>query len=78
MESHGALVGWGHHSDGERLMLRVESMPSREAMEQRNPDVFRVRLSKQQAFLLGNYLIEQSGQTAVDKKERSWFRRLFG
>lgn len=78
MDSHGVLVGWGHHDNGERLMLKIESMPSLEAIDRHDPDAFRILMRKQQAFVLGNYLIEHSGQSAIDKQQRGWFRRLFG
>jgi hypothetical protein len=35
-------------------------------------------MTKQQAVVLGTYLIELSGQSASEPKDRSWFRRLFG
>ena len=78
MDSFGALVGWGHSDIGERLMLRLESMQSSEALDRHDPDIFRILMTKQQAFVLGNYLIEKSGKPAVDQTERGWFRRLFG
>lgn len=78
MESHGALVGWTHHEAGDRLMLRLESVRSMEAAERRDPDLFRILMTKQQAAVLGNYLTQLSGQSAVNSRERGWFRRLFG
>jgi hypothetical protein len=78
MENHGALVGWGHYDNGDRLLFRMETVQSNEALNHHDPDVLRVLMSKQQAFVLGNYLINLSGQTAIDQNKRSWFRRLFG
>lgn len=78
MENFGALVGWGHHDNGNRLMFRLETVPSNEALDRHEPDVLRILMTKQQAFVLGNYLIKHSGQSAVDQNERGWFRRLFG
>ena len=78
MEAHGALVGWGHHDNGDRLMLRLETIRSSGAAERREPDIFRILMSKQQAVVLGTYLIEQAGQSGLDPLNRSWFRRLFG
>jgi len=75
MENYGALVGWTHHDNGERLMLKLESLRTSAAEE---PDLFRCIMTKQQAAVLGNYLIEVSGQTRIDPRDRTWFRRLFG
>ena len=78
MESYGAVVGWMHHDAGDRVMLRIESVRSTEAANKHDPDVFRFLMTKQQAGLLGNYLMRLSGQTAADPKGRGWFRRFFG
>ena len=78
MESHGALVGWGHCYNRNRLMLRLESFRSKDALDQNDLDAFRVLMTKQQALLLGHYLIQLSGQSSVEQQERGWFRRRFG
>jgi hypothetical protein len=78
MESYGVLVGWVHHDAGERVMLRLESVQSMAAAEKHDPDVFRFLMTKQQAALLGNYLMRLSGQTIVDPAPQGWFRRFFG
>ena len=78
MESYGAVVGWVDHVAGDRIMLRIESVRSAEAADKHAPDVFRFLMTKQQAGLLGNYLVRVSGQTAADPNGRSWFRRFFG
>ena len=78
MESHGALVGWTHQDAGDHLMLRVESVQSKAAADRLDPDIFRFLMTKQQAAVLGNYLIQLSGLTVREPKYRSWFRRFFG
>jgi len=40
--------------------------------------LFRFLMTKQQAAILGNYLVRLSGQPPVVPKKRGWFRRLFG
>jgi len=77
MESHGALVGWTHQDLGKRTLIRLESVRTREAADELNPDVFRVLMTKNQAAVLGNYLIEISGLNPREGR-RGWFRRLFG
>ena len=78
MESYGALVGWTHHEAGDRILLRIESVRSAKAAERHDPDLFRFLMTKQQAAVLGNYLVQLSGQTPAGPDDRSWFRRLFG
>lgn len=78
MESHGAVVGWIHQDLGDRILLRLESIRSTAALDAKDPDISRVLMSKQQAFVLGSYLVGASGQSAIDPNDRSWFRRLFG
>jgi hypothetical protein len=77
MESHGALVGWTHQDLGRRTLIRLESVRTRDAVDERDPDVFRVLMTKNQAAVLGNYLIEVSGLNPRHER-RGWFRRLFG
>lgn len=78
METYGALVGWTHHDAGGRILLRLESVRSTAAADRHEPDLFRVLMTKQQAAVLGNYLMQISGQSAHDPRDRSWFRRFFG
>ncbi len=78
IESFGALVGWDHHDAGDRIMLRIESVQSSEAAKQHDPDLFRFLMTKQQAAILGHYLVQISGQPPIVPKKRGWFRRRFG
>ena len=77
MESFGALVGWTHHDAGDRTMLRLESVLSSEAAKKHDPDLFRVLMTKQQAPILGNYLVQISGHPPAAPQKRRWFRRRF-
>lgn len=78
METFGALVGWDHHDAGERIMLRLESVRSSEAAQTHDPDLLRLLMTKQQAAILGQYLVRISGQAPVVQRKRRWFRRRFG
>ena len=78
MESFGALVGWDHHDAGDRIMLRLESVQSSEAAKAHDLDLFRILMTKQQAAILGQYLLRISGQSPVVPRKRGWFRRYFG
>jgi hypothetical protein len=78
MESYGALVGWTHQEIGDRILLRLESVKSVEAARSHDPDLYRMMLTKQQANVLGNFLLQIAGNSPADPKDRSWFRRLFG
>lgn len=78
MQTQGALVGWVGHSLGDRVGLTIESFGSSEVEEFEHPDRFYLLMSAQQAAVLGNYLIEISGQTPPSRNSRNWFRRFFG
>lgn len=78
MENFGALVGWAHQETGDRIMLRMESVSSSEAAKKYDPDMFRFVMTKQQAGVLGSYLLGLSGQTPANRRDRGWFRRHFG
>ncbi|MGQ0277060.1 MULTISPECIES: hypothetical protein [Sphingopyxis] len=77
-ENFGALVGWAHHDAGDKIMLRLESVKSSEAARKHDPDLSRFVMTKQQAAILGNYLIQISGLSPHHHGRRGWARRLFG
>ena len=76
MDNHGALVGWTHQDLGDRLMLTIETVTSIQAAETRSPDVLRVMMTRNQAAILGRYLVGQSG-LAPPGRPGLW-QRLFG
>ena len=76
MESHGALVGWTHQELGDRLMLTIETVTSTQAADDRSPDVLRVMMTRNQAAILGSYLVGQSGLVPAERP--GLFQRLFG
>jgi len=78
MDSYGALVGWTHEDLGDRVVLRIQSMQSSARVEDHAPDTLRLLMSKQQAALLGNNLMQIAGETSPSSRDRGWFRRMFG
>lgn len=78
MESHGALVGWSHQDLGDKVMLRVETVCTREAADDHTPDILRVLLTRQQAGVLAAYLFDISGHAAPRRRDRGVLKRLFG
>ncbi len=76
MESHGALVGWAHQELGDRLMLKIETVQSSEAAKLVEPDVLRIMMTRNQAAILGRYLLGHSG--LPQPTPPSLFKRLFG
>lgn len=77
MDSYGALVGWEHQELGDRIFLSVQSVQTVASAEQGDIDIFRLLMTRQQAGILGEYLLKAAGQQR-NRKERGWFRRLFG
>jgi hypothetical protein len=71
MDNTGALVGWSHHDSGDRILLRLESAQSSAALAAKELDLSRVLMTKQQALVLGHYLMRLSGET-IQPARRSW------
>jgi hypothetical protein len=76
MDNHGALVGWTHRELGERLMVNIETVQSVSAASDRHPDVLRIVMTRNQAALLGRYLLGHSGLPQPQRP--GLFKRLFG
>jgi len=75
MENHGALVGWTHQELGDRLMLKIETVQSMEAAETHRPDILRIMLTRNQASILGGYLVSRSGLPQPERP--GLLKRLF-
>ena len=75
MESHGALVGWTHHELGDRLMVKIETVQSVKDVADHRPDVLQVMMTRNQAAILGSYLVSRSGLQQVDRP--GLLKRLF-
>lgn len=75
-ESVGALVGWSHHDTGETILLKLESARSSAALAEKDLDVTRLLMTKQQALVLGHYLMRLSGET-IQPARRSWMPHLW-
>ncbi|WP_160484572.1 hypothetical protein [Aurantiacibacter rhizosphaerae] len=78
VQNHGALVGWTSRITDERFILTIENFQIQDKKQRVEPEVFTLTMTNQQAALLGNYLLEKSGQSRVPESERTWFRRMFG
>jgi hypothetical protein len=77
-DRYGVLVGWTTQDLGARLVLRVQTVtkPPPHTAEDLTSTVF--LLSKNQAVQLGHNLFRASGETAPERKKRSWLDKLFG
>ena len=75
MESHGALVGWTHQEVGDQLMVKIETVASMKAADEHTPDVLRIMMTRNQAAILGSYLVGHSGLRQVERP--GFIRRLF-
>ena len=78
MENHGALVGWTHQDTPAQILLRLERVKTVEDGRRLDPDMLRLLMTKQQAALLGNYLIQASGLRPAEPRARTWLARMFG
>jgi hypothetical protein len=75
MENLGALVGWSHMDAGDNILLRLESFQSISGLAGNEPDMSRLLMTKQQALVLGHYLMRVSGETIRPPRKR-WLRAL--
>jgi hypothetical protein len=75
MENHGALVGWTHQELGDQLMLKIETVQSMQAAKTHDPDILRIMLTRNQASILGRYLVNQSGLPQANRP--GLLKRLF-
>ena len=75
MENHGALVGWTHHALGDRLVVNIETVATKSAADTHRPDVLRIMMTRNQAAILGSYLVSRSGLPQPERP--GLFKRLF-
>jgi hypothetical protein len=75
MENHGALVGWTHQALGDRLVVNIETVANMTAADSHRPDVLRIMMTRNQASILGGYLVSQSG--LLPPQRPGLFKRLF-
>lgn len=69
-KSYGALVGWTSEDLGNRLVLRLESFESSDKTTADDLHRHFLIMTKQQALLLSNYLLQQSGQESLPARRR--------
>lgn len=76
-ELSGVVVGWKHRTFARNIHLTVQSSshgaPSPEAV-----DTHHLLMTRSQAMLLANYLMQLSGYEAQPPQRRNWLSRLFG
>ena len=77
-QDYGALVGWVSSSAGGRLTLRLQSVTKPPPHTETDVHSHIYLMDMNQAAQLANYLFEMSGQTPPDKRDRGFFKRLFG
>jgi hypothetical protein len=75
MENHGALVGWTHQELGERLMVKIETVTNVRSAAEYEPDTLRIMMTRNQAAILGSYLLGHSGLRPAERP--GLIKRLF-
>ncbi|ABD25265.1 hypothetical protein Saro_0820 [Novosphingobium aromaticivorans DSM 12444] len=75
-ELSGVVVGWKHRTFSENIHLTVQSTtkgkPTPEAV-----DTHHLLMTRNQAFLLANYLLQLTGQEDSMPRRRSFLSRFF-
>ncbi len=75
MDNVGALVGWDHQDSGDHILLRLESAESSASLAMKDLNFSRLVMTKQQALVLGHYLMKVSGAT-IQPARSSWLSKL--
>lgn len=78
MENHGALVGWSHQELSGKIMLRIETFQNPADVAKHQTDITRLLMTKNQAGVLGQYLVQAAGQTMPNTRKPGFFKRYFG
>lgn len=76
-ESYGVLVGWSHHTMGNRIDLKLQSVQSTRNLKQDEIDEHHFVMTREQATVLANYLFKITEQTPP-RPRRGLLARWFG
>ncbi len=75
-DSYGVLVGWTHAEFNGKLDLRLQSANALLHSKPHDIHAHHLMLTHNQALLLGNYLLNVSGQKPPQRRKKSWLKRL--
>ncbi len=73
----GVVVGWIHHPVGTGIDLTLQSAVSAEALARDEVTAHHFLMTRNQALLVANYLLESTGQTLPRRRRPGLLRRLF-
>ena len=73
----GVIVGWVHHPVGNGIDLALQSAVSAEALARDEVNTHHFLMTRNQALLVANYLLDATGQTLPRRRRPSLLRRLF-
>jgi len=76
-DDYGVLVGWEHRIAGERLDLKLQTVQSSRQLAGSALDNRHIIMTRNQALLLANYLLEVSGKSPPAPR-RGRLTRWFG
>lgn len=76
-ELSGVVVGWKHRTFARNIHLTVQSS-SKGRPAPNAVDMHHLLMTRSQAMLLANYLMQLSGYEAQPPRRRGWLARLFG
>ena len=73
----GVVVGWVHHPVGTGIDLTLQSAVSADALARDEVNTHHFLMTRNQALLVANYLLDATGQTIAPRRQPSLWRRLF-
>lgn len=76
-ELSGVVIGWKHRAFARNIHLTVQST-TQGKISPHAVGTHHLLMTRNQAMLLANYLMQLTGQTPVPSRRRGWLARLFG
>lgn len=77
MTNLGTLVGWTSRDHESGVGITLECFDTL-GKHRGDPKTYHMLMTRQQAAVLGNHLMQISGQSPPSRKDRSWITRFFG
>lgn len=77
-DNFGVVVGWTSDDLDTKIMLKIQSVRSAQSSADQDVQSFHYFLTKNQAAVLGNYLVQVSGLLPPQRHRRTWLHRIFG
>lgn len=72
------VVGWTHHNLSSSIGLRIQSVTSKQALDNDEVESHHFLMTHNQALLLAKYLLDATEQSLPVRQKRRLWRRILG